>query len=142
MELQEKHSKPIKLIIVDDSEMYRKVMIEFLENELLCKVIDEARNGEAFLQLKTIQLADIVLLDLQMPSVNGFQVAKRMSIQYPNIKIIAVTMYTENVYLDQLVELGFKGCVFKTSFFDEIIPALEQVLGGGYYFNKSLEIIK
>jgi len=141
MEIKNIHSRKVtKIIIVDDSEMYRRVMKEFLRNELNCEVIAEAANGEAFLQLPNIHMADIVLMDLQMPRVNGFQSAQRMSIQHPNVKIIAVTMYTDKIYLSQLIELGFKGCVYKTTFFDDIIPAMHQVLTGGYYFNENIPI--
>jgi len=140
METKELHNRKLKLIVVDDSEMYRKVMKEFLHNELDCEVIAEANNGETFLQLPNIAQADIILMDLQMPRVNGFQSAQRMSIQYPQVKMIAVTMYTDSIYLSQLVELGFKGCVYKTKFFDDIIPAMHKVLTGGLYFNEEIPI--
>jgi len=132
----------LKVIIVDDSELYRKVIREFLINELFCEIIGEASNGEMFLQMTNIHKADIVLMDLQMPKVSGFQSAQRIAIQYPNVKIIAVTMFTDNIYLSQFIEYGFKGCVYKTTFFEDIIPALHKVTSGGYYFNERIPISK
>jgi DNA-binding NarL/FixJ family response regulator len=132
----------LKVIIVDDSELYRKVIREFLVNELFCEIIGEASNGEMFLQMTNIHKSDIVLMDLQMPKVSGFQSAQRIAIQYPNVKIIAVTMFTDNIYLSQFIEYGFKGCVYKTTFFEDIIPALQKVTSGGYYFNERIPISK
>jgi DNA-binding NarL/FixJ family response regulator len=142
METRNQNIENLKIIVVDDSELYRKVIKEFLETELFCEIIGEAADGEAFLQMKNIHLADVVLMDLQMPKVSGFQSAQRASIQYPLIKMIAVTMYTDNIYLSQLIEIGFKGCIYKTTFFEDIIHALQQVMSGGYYFNESIPIVK
>ena len=142
MEKQSIQMKQMKIIIVDDSEMYRRVMKEFLHNELNCEVIGEASNGEAFLQLSNIAVADIILMDLQMPKLNGFQTAQTISSQIPAVKMIAVTMYTDKVYEQQLKEHGFKGCVYKTTFFDDIIPAMHKVLMGEYYFSENNAIAK
>ena len=130
----------IKIIIVDDNELFIRVMREFLQNNLNCEIIGEAYNGESFLQLPNISNADIVLMDLQMPKVNGYQSAQRMSIQYPDLKMIAVTMYKESIVRSKLIEFGFKGCVYKTTFFNNIIPAMQQILSGGCFYNENIPI--
>src|ERR1035437_5607904 len=104
MEKGNLNNTALKIIIVDDSTLYRRVMKEFLEMELSYEIIGEAHNGEVFLQMDNLNLADIILMDLQMPRVSGFQSAQRMSIQYPDIKMIAVTMYTDNLYLNELID--------------------------------------
>jgi len=132
--------EPLKIIIVDDSYMYRRVMKEFLENELSCNVIGEAANGREFLELDCIPNVDIVLMDIQMPVLTGLDAVKQMLITHPKTKVIAVTMYNDKVYMSQLIEIGFKACVLKTTFFDDIIPAFDKVLKGGMYFKDDIAI--
>ena len=140
MKLLKANNTKIKIIIVDDSTMYRKVIKEFLENELGCEVISQASNGDEFLSLQNIHEADIILMDIQMPKLSGLEIAKLWTYKYPSSKIIAVTMYSEKVYLDQLVEVGFKGCILKSNFFEHIVPAIEYVMAGRIYFNRELQI--
>ena len=115
-------------------------MKEFLENEMACHIIGEASNGEEFLNLTNIHEADIVLMDIQMPLLSGMDAAKIWTLQYPNSKMIAVTMYNEKIYLNQLIEVGFKGCVLKTRFFEDVILAFDKILRGGMFFNESLSV--
>lgn len=134
------HTEPIKIIIVDDSIMYRRVMKEFLENELSCNIIGEATNGREFLELDCIQNVDVVLMDIHMPILTGLDAIKQLLFTYPKTKVIAVTMYNDKIYMSQLIELGFKACVLKTTFFDDIIPAFEKVLNGEMYFKDDIAI--
>jgi DNA-binding NarL/FixJ family response regulator len=135
-------SKKTKILIVDDSNLFREALKLFLKNELNCEVIGEAKNGNEFLSImKTIgHFVDIVLMDIQMPELDGITATKKWCLYHPQTKVIAITMYTDKAYLQQLIESGFKGCVYKTSVFEEIITAIKKVLSGDMYFNINIPI--
>ena len=122
--------KKLKIFLVDDNETFRKAVSQFLEIELGCEVVGEAENGTQFLQNYKTFLADIVLMDIQMPEIDGISATKKWCQRNPETKVIAVTMFTEKAYLLPLIEAGFKGCIFKSDFFNEIINAIDYVMNG------------
>jgi len=130
----------IKIIIIDECTLFQRVMKELLVNELSCEIIGEVSTEEDFFTLKNIHIADLILMNIHMPQFNGIEIAKRMTYKYPNAKIIAITVYSEKVYLDQIVEAGFRGCLLKSNFFAHLIPAFECVLNGRLYFDKEFHV--
>ncbi len=133
-------TKKLKILIVDDNNSFREAVKLFLTNELNCEIVGEASNGKEFLQLINPVLADIVLMDIQMPELDGITATKKWCLIYPHTKVIAVTMFTEKAYLQPLIEAGFRGCIFKTNFFSEIFHAIDEVSKGGFYFNRDIPI--
>jgi len=133
-------TEKLKIIIVDDNKTFRDAMKLFLVNELKAEIIGEASNGQEFLNLSAIIRADLVLMDIEMPELDGISATKKWCLHNPLTKVIGVTMYTDKVYLLRLVEAGFKGCVFKTNFFNEITKAIETVHCGNLYFNDNLPV--
>lgn len=121
--------KALKLVLVDDNNLFRDDLKFFLENKLLHVVIAEAASGEEFLALKNLSEADIILMDLSMDPMSGFEATKKILWDFPDLKIIAITMNSENVLLMKLLETGFQGFIFKT----EIYKSLENVLQSVYY---------
>jgi len=140
MKLNKSNNSKIKIIIVDDCLMFQRVMKEVLVKEINCEIIGEASNGEEFLLLDNIHVADIILMDIKMPKLNGFETAKKVTYLYPNAKLIAVTMFSEKIYLDQIVKAGFKGGILKSNFFNNISPAIERVMSGHFYFANDFEL--
>lgn len=125
----------LKILIVDDNKSFREAARLFLENEFSCKVVGEASNGFEFLSMIKNIKADIILMDIQMPELDGFTATKEWCFRDLHCNVIAVTMYSDRTYLPRLIESGFKGCVNKMDFFSDIINAIEKVKNGGFYFN-------
>ena len=92
----------MKVIIVDDSRIFREGLKFFIQENSNWQVISEASNGQEFLELNNLHLADIVLIDIEMPVMDGIEATKKVLWQHPNLKIIAITMYMDKVYLKQL----------------------------------------
>jgi len=132
-------SNSIKIVIVDDNESFRSAMKQFLEIELGHKVIGEAENGQQFLELKEAHFADIVLMDLNIPVLDGYKTTLQWIWINPQAKVIAVTMFTEKAYLKSLVESGFKGCVIKSNLYSELDKAIKAVMNKKMYFDLSLK---
>ena len=140
MEEKKNISKKIKIILVDDSEAFRTCMKRFLEAEFNAEIIGEAATGLEFLKLNNIAQADVVLMDLMMPEKGGYETAFEATSNYRNVKIIAVTNQYEIAYLNEILESGFKACVFKNNFFNEIIPTIEKVMKGEYYAPETIKM--
>jgi DNA-binding NarL/FixJ family response regulator len=128
--------------LVDDNTQFREDLRFFLENRLVHTVIAEAASGEEFLELGNLGEADIILMDLSMEKINGFDATKKILGSLPHLKIIAVTMNAENVALQKVMETGFKGFVFKTEIFQSLEDVLQSVYNGGSAFSERLNKIK
>jgi len=133
--------KKFKFIIVDDNNEFRKALRALLEIEFSAEIIAEASNGKEFLNLVNSYQADYIFMDIYMPEMNGIEVTKPFLWKYPQTKVIAVTMHIEKMYLLQLIEIGFKGCIFKNNVFDELKNALDTIEGGKLYFPSKLMTI-
>jgi len=128
------------IAIVDDHELFRdglKLVISQINPDF---TITEASNGQEFLKSMETRVPDLVLMDINMPVMNGRDtVVKALEIN-PGLKIIAVTMYGEEIYYLQMIEAGVKGIILKKSGKYELEQAIQEVLGGGNFFSQ--EILK
>lgn len=124
----------IKIITVDDNITFLQSIDFYLSHELSYSVINKANNGINFLELKNIHEADIILMDIEMPELNGIQATKRILKDYSWLNIIALTNYEEKAYLISLIAAGFKGCVFKKNTFNQIDDAIHTVMDGDLFF--------
>lgn len=128
----------LKIILVDDSIQFRSVLKKLLESQFHCKVIAEASNGEEFLELPELGQADIVIMDLVMPKMDGYNAMKRINWMFPFVKILALTMQSEPAYLRILIEKGFKGCLSKYNIYENLAEALIHVMDNKLYFPHEL----
>jgi DNA-binding NarL/FixJ family response regulator len=130
----------VSVIIVDDNIQFRKNLKKYIESELNCEVIGEASDGEEFLELTNMHSADIILMDIAMERMDGFRATKLAIWKNSQLKIIAVTMHHEKVFLLKLIETGFKGCVFKTEIFKQLPKAIKEVLKGKLFVPDNIPI--
>jgi DNA-binding NarL/FixJ family response regulator len=124
----------MKSIIVDDNKTFSEGIKYYLENILFHEVIGVADDGLEFLQLKNIHEADIILMDIEMPNMNGIEAVKKALWENGNYKFIAVTGYTDKAYLLELIEAGFKSCVFKSKIYEELKEAITSVIKNELFF--------
>lgn len=130
----------MKLIIVDDNSEFRDNLKFFLEQRLNHEVIAEAASGEEFLSFNetTIREADIILMDIMMNQLSGIETTRRITWLHFNLKVIAVTMHIERVFLDQIIEAGFKGFVLKTNIYNTLEKTLNDVYYGRLHIDNML----
>jgi DNA-binding NarL/FixJ family response regulator len=126
--------KPLNIILVDDNDAFRVALKNILINEFNARIIGEASNGAEFLQLTNCNTADIILMDVMMPDIDGITLTKNALWSNPSLRFIAITMHYDKVYLISLLGAGFKGCVFKSNIFSEIDLAIDKVMNGQLYF--------
>lgn len=127
-----------KIIIVDDHTLFRNGLRILLNNMEDYQVIAEAANGKQFLDLLETHLPDLVLLDINMPVMDGIEAATIAHEKYPKLKIITLSMYGEEDYYYKMVNAGVKGFVLKNSDIKEVKTALDVVYDGGSFFSSEL----
>lgn len=127
-----------KVIIVDDHRMFREGL-RFLLTELPnIKIIAEAENGIEFLNLLNDNKPDIILMDINMPEMDGIEATKKALKIYPKLRIIAITMFGDENYYYKMVQAGAVGFLLKKSGSDELAEAIEKVMAGSDYFSVDL----
>ena len=130
----------MKIIIIDDNQSFREGFKLYLETELGYKVIATYSNGEEFLNDDNYFDCDIILMDIEMPKINGINATKLALWRARDLKIIAITSYREKAYLTELIGAGCKGFVFKDRVYDELEKAINQVMAGEYYYPDNINI--
>lgn len=126
------------IYLVDDHTLFRnglRILLNTLENY---HVAGEAANGQEFLDLLEHEVPDVVLLDIDMPVMDGITAAKRALEKFPELKIITLSMYGEEDYYYKMVDAGVKGFLLKNSDMTEVKNAIETVMDGGNYFSSEL----
>jgi DNA-binding NarL/FixJ family response regulator len=125
----------IKIGLVDDHNLFREGIKALLLSTKNIEMVLEAVSGKDLLiQLKTT-VPDLVLLDLDMEDMNGIEVTKVISQDYPNVKIIILTMHKEERMIAYMMEIGAHGYLLKDTNQAELTEAIEKVYHNGFYFN-------
>ena len=126
-------AKPIRIILVDDHKLIRESCRLLLELDKRFTVIAECKNGtEAIEQAKKL-LPDVMLMDVHMSPINGFEATKKITSFAPSVKIIGISTNNSPSYATKMLDNGAKGFVTKTSPFDELKIAIEKVHDGEIY---------
>ncbi len=127
-------SKKIKLITVDDNNQFLNGIAALLENESNITILSEFTSGVELLENIHLYRPDIILLDIEMPELDGFETAIRVNYFNSKIKLIATTMYQDKVYLQKLIQYGFKAYVSKTKVPEDLIRTIYDVENNIYVF--------
>lgn len=128
----------IKVLIVDDHALVRMGICRLLNDLPDMSVVGDADNGDAALSLVKTQKPDIVLLDIKMPGMDGWEVIRRLNKTNPNVKIIAVTALSNNTLPTRILQLGAVGYLTKESGAEEMIVAIRKVYKGERYLSAEI----
>ncbi len=128
----------IRIIIADDHQLFRNGLKILLDAFPEFEVAAEASNGEEFLNVLRNTTADIALMDINMPEMDGVEATRRGLKLCPRINIIALSMYGEEEYYYKMVDAGAKGFLLKDSDISEVKEAILTVNKGGSYFSQEL----
>ena len=127
-----------KVVIVEDHKLFREGLKSMLADKTGMEVVGEAGDGlEAIRIVKKIR-PDIILLDLSMPKMNGISVMKEIKNQYPEIKIMALTIHESDQYVLEAFEAGADGYCLKDAGRNELMVAVDSVLQGKHYISPSI----
>jgi twitching motility two-component system response regulator PilH len=119
-------NKSLKVLVVDDSALNRQVIVEYLKHKEIVTI--EAEDGEQALQMIASEKPDIILLDLIMPIMDGFEVLEYLKKQNNTIPIIVITAYLKGNTFQRCMELGAKGFLNKPVKMQELFNLISQVI--------------
>lgn len=120
----------IKVLIADDHQLFREGLVNLLTSANNIEVIAQAQNGKDAME-KAFQLKpDVVLIDINMPQMNGIDATRQLKKELPSIKIIAVSMHSDRQYVKGILEAGADGYLLKNCTYHQLTDAIESVHSG------------
>jgi len=128
----------IKILIADDHRIFRQGLVSLLETEQKLKIIGEAKNGYEILDILKQKIPDIILLDIEMPDMNGLEAVRNIRKDYPNVKIIVLTMHKKSSYVKQMMKSGISGYLLKDAGKEELLKAMEAAMSERTYYSQEI----
>lgn len=128
------------LIIVDDHKEFLESISILLGRDKNFNILGCFSSATELLKSDNLYHADIILMDIKMPDLNGFDATRKILSIYRDKKVIAITSCIDTVYLEDFISIGFKGCVFKDDVYQNIKNAINKILDGGVYFPKEINL--
>ena len=130
--------KHIAVLIADDNQIMQEALSLLISETKGLRVAGVAGNGEEVIALAKELSFDIILMDINMSPINGFEATRKILKHKPAAKIIGLSLHKEPTYAKNMLRLGVKGYVTKSADHMEIIEAIMIVAAGGKYIDKSL----
>ncbi|MFY7698438.1 MAG: two-component system response regulator LetA [Legionella sp.] len=128
----------IKVLIVDDHALVRMGIRRLLDDLPDVVVVAEAESGEVALHLVKTHQPDVVLLDMKMPGIDGWEVTRRLTKSAPQVKVIAVTAMSSEPLPGRILQLGAMGYLTKESGAEEMAAAIRKVVSGEKYLSAQI----
>ena len=134
-------NKIIKVLLVDDHKIVRDGIKVLLQDESDIEVIGEAENGKHALEVLNEITPDLLIVDINMPVMNGIECAREVVKHFPQVKILALTMLNEQEHIKNMIAAGAGGYILKNSGKEELIDAIKTVTSGENYFSDEVKNI-
>jgi two-component system response regulator DegU len=128
----------IRVAIADDHAIFRRGIVSLLQNNDDFEVVLEAGNGQELIDNLEITRPEVILMDLQMPILDGIMATQQIKASFSHIKIIIISMHDESQFVTHLMELGANGYLLKDADPDEVENAIYTVNNEDYYYGKFL----
>jgi len=128
----------IRVAIVDDQNIFRQSLAMMINSNSAFQLVTDAQSGDELLGiLKTIpQLPDVLLLDMNMPGMNGIELNEILQKQFPQIKVVILSVHTQERLIAKMVTAGASAYLAKNCNIDELVKAIQTVHTAGFYINK------
>ena len=128
----------IKVLIADDQEIVCEGLKRILETDPQIVVIGAANDGQQALDMIEKELPDLVLMDLQMPRMNGVQAIRRLKVSHPDLPVLVLTTYMDDKWLFDAIRSGASGYLMKDRPRQELIDAIHGTVAGDAYIDPSV----
>ncbi|OFV94873.1 MAG: DNA-binding response regulator [Acidobacteria bacterium RIFCSPLOWO2_12_FULL_54_10] len=128
-------SASIRILLADDHQIVRQGLRRIIEENPDMAVVGEANDGRQAIQMALDEKPDVIVMDLSMPQMNGIEAIRQITRRLPTVKILVLSMYSEDSYVVQVLEAGAKGYLLKDSADAELVQAIQAVEGGKSFFS-------
>lgn len=128
----------LKIYLVDDHKLFREGLKLLLSTQDFVHHIYEASNGREFIESLSLVDCDVVLMDIEMPEMNGIEATREALRLHPDLKIIVLSMYGDEQYYYKMIDAGAKGFMLKNTGIENVITAIKKVAAGENFFSEEL----
>ncbi len=125
-----------KIIVVDDHELFRAGVIMSITSLEFVEIIGEASSGKELMTLLKKNIPDAILMDIKMPEMDGVTATKEVLKLYPNIKVLALSMFDDEAYLENMIIAGVQGFILKSTNATDLKKAIQAIANGQQYFSE------
>ncbi|MBK7358286.1 MAG: response regulator transcription factor [Saprospiraceae bacterium] len=131
----------VKIILADDHHLVRQGFRSLLSGHAGFEILAEAANGKELIALLDRGLQpDIVLMDVEMPELNGIEACRILNRDHPAIRVLMISMLNDKDVIQEAVDAGAKAYLFKNTSIEELSQAIQQVMNGSNYFGKEIAL--
>lgn len=131
-------ARPIRVILADDHTITREGIRLLLEQKHRIRVIAQADNGRDAIKLTGKHRPDVVIMDINMPELNGAEATRRITADYPDVRVIALSMYSDKSYVTGMLSAGVSGYLLKSCAFEELEKAVYSVADGQVFMSRKI----
>jgi DNA-binding NarL/FixJ family response regulator len=128
----------LSILIVDDHPLVLEGLKSLLANEPHISLVATAKNAYEAIDFLKQHKIDIAFLDINLPDISGIDLCKKIVSEFPTVKCLALSTFSERNYISQMIQNGAMGYLIKSSSREEILQAIEQVNAGGFFMNVNL----
>jgi len=128
----------IKVLLVDDHAIIREGLRSLLKKQSEMEVIADTDDGRKAIELVRELLPNIVIMDISMPGLNGIEAARQIIAEFPDVKVIALSIHSKRRFVADMLSAGATGYILKECLFDELVQAIKAVSAGGRYLSPKI----
>lgn len=127
-----------KILLVDDHALIRDAIKAYFKENTEFELAGEAKNGVQALDLMKENQYDLILSDINMPEMDGLELMKNIKSDYPDQKVLVLTMFNDNAQIKKMIELGANGYILKNATKSELFEGITKIIDGDDYFSKEV----
>jgi len=131
---------PLNVYIADDHQLFIAGVKALLTNVEDIKIIGEAENGQELLKLLEKTPSDVVLMDINMPVMGGLDTTREMHKRFPDVKVLALTMFDDTLHISEMIRAGASGYLLKNAGKEELVNAITRVARGEKYVSNEVSV--
>jgi DNA-binding NarL/FixJ family response regulator len=132
------HMRKIRVLLADDHTVVRQGLRALLAAEDDIEIVGEAENGRQALQLVKKLLPDVVVMDIAMPVLNGVEATRQITRYVPSVKVLVLSTYSNDEYVEQLTEAGAAGYLVKQTAANDLLKAIREAFKGNAFFSPAI----
>ncbi len=129
----------IRLLLVDDHRLMLDGLIALLEDEDCIEEVIGATSGKEALKIIEVNTVDVLMADINMPEMSGVELTRIVREKFPDTKVLALSMYNDNVMISKMIEAGALGYVLKSTNISELMDAITTVASGKRFLSKDVQ---
>jgi DNA-binding NarL/FixJ family response regulator len=132
------NEKQTRILLADDHELVRRGLRTLLESQPGWEVCGEASNGRTAVEMSRALVPDIVVMDVSMPELNGFEATRQILAKQPKVEILALSMHESQQMVNEVLDAGARGYVLKSAAGSDLVAAVEALCRHDYFFSARL----